>query len=511
MRILQMRTVRFLGIALVLALLSGGILVSQAPTARVEAFSGTLRIATQPLVRLDPALISSDPEVAVANSVYDYLVDIDVDNNIEPRLATDWTISDDGLTYTFTLASGVTFHDGSPFTAEDVVWTFNRLRDPAVGSGAADLFKTVESIAATDTLQVTFTLQETNPFFLFDLSDNRALIIKSGTTHATNFNGTGPFIVTHYSTEDRIELVANPKYFIEGQPQLAELKFIFFSDQAAAIDALRSGQVDLVWRMPNPLFLTLQGQPGLSTQIRPTNAFDLVRLRVDRAPGNDPRVIQALKLATDRAEIFEAVTLGLGAPGRDSPIGPLYTAYYSEATPLPPRDVQAARALLAQAGYADGLKLELHTPDTGGRPDFAVILKEQWAEVGIELHVIIEPESIYYGNNNWLEVDLGITGWGSRPTPQFYLNVMLLCGAIWNEAHYCDPELDELARIAGTTLHEEERKVAYADIQRILIERGPVIIPYFFAQNAAIRDRFEGFQLKAFPGRSDLRDVRLRP
>jgi len=509
MRLLKRRTLRFLGIALVLALLSG-IFFAQAPTAQVGAFRGTLRIATQSLKQIDPAFISADQEVAVANNVYDYLVDIDVDNNIQPRLATSWTISDDQLTYTFQLAAGVRFHDGSPLTADDVVWTFNRLRDPAIGSPTVNLYQNIKNIEAIGTDQVVFTLEQANPFFLFDLSDNHALVIKNGTTDATHFNGTGPFLVTKYTPEDRIEMVANPNYFIEGQPQLAELKFIFFSDQAAAIDALKSGLVDAVWRMPSSLFLTLQGQSGLNTLFRPTNAFDLVRLRVDRAPGNDPRVIQALKLATDRQAIFQAVTLGLGAPGRDSPIGPLYTAYYTEETPIPARDVQTARALLTEAGYPNGLKLDLHTPDTGGRPDFAAILKAQWAEAGIDLNILVEPENVYYGENQWLEVDLGITGWGSRPTPQFYLNVMLVCGAIWNEAHFCDPELDNLAQIAGTTLNEMVRKQAYAEIQRILIERGPIIIPYFFAQNAAVSDRFEGFQLKAFPGRTDLRVVRLK-
>ncbi|NIV34340.1 MAG: 4-phytase, partial [Anaerolineae bacterium] len=223
--------------------------------------------------------------------------------------------------------------------------------------------------------------------------------------------------------------------------------------------------------------LSLEQEPGLLTLSVPTNGFHVVRLRSDRPPGNDPLVVRALKLATDRQAIFDAVQLGLGAVGRDSPIGPLFSAYYAEVTPIPPRDVVAARSLLEEAGYSDGLELDLHTPDTLGAPDLAVVIKEQWAEAGIEINVIVEPESVYYGEGNWLEVNLGITGWGSRPTPQFYLDVMLICGAKWNESKFCDQEFDEWAHIAGTTLDEEERKAAYAQIQRILIERCPIIIP----------------------------------
>jgi peptide/nickel transport system substrate-binding protein len=135
------------------------------------------------------------------------------------------------------------------------------------------------------------------------------------------------------------------------------------------------------------------------------------------------------------------------------------------------------------------------------------VLKDQWAEAGINVNVVVEPESVYYGDNGWLEVDLGITGWGSRPYPQFYLDVMLTCGAKWNESHFCDEEFDKLVNTAGTTLNEDERVKAYQDIQRILIERGPVIIPYFYTQLAAMSANFDGFELKSFSGRSDVRMV----
>ena len=467
------------------------------------------RMAVQPIVHTDPALISSDAEVAVANAVYDYLVDVDVASRIEPRLATQWEISEDGLVYTFTLAGDVYFHDGTALDAEDVVWTFNRLRDPALGFATVDLYANIERIEAIDDLVVRFVLFESNPFFLYDLSDNHAVIVRAGTEDFLAFNGTGAFMVDEYYPEDRMILVGNPDYFLEGMPRLERLEFIFFPDEVAAVDALRAGQIDMAWRMSVPLFLSLSGQSGIRAIDVPTNGFDVVRLRSDRAPGNDPRVMEALKLATDRDEIFTLVQLGLGAVGRDTPIGPMYAEYYDDATALPERDVARARDLLVQAGYPDGIRFELHTPDTGGRPDLAVVLKEQWADAGIDVDVIVEPESVYYGADGWLEVDLGITGWGSRPYPQFYLDQMLACDAQWNESHFCDAEFDRLTAIAGSTLNEEERIQAYLEIQQLLRERGPVIIPYFFAAVAAIDERFGGFELKSFPGRSDLRSVSM--
>ena len=497
------------------AALSGATSVPAAGTVPAATAAGTrrgaLRVAFDIPAKLDPAFASSDSEIAILNAVYDYLVDVDQNSQIQPRLATKWDISADGLTYTFTLAPNVTFHDGSALTSKDIIWTFDRLRDPKLNLPTSSLYANIDTITAAGDSQVVFKLKATNPFFLFDLSDNHALILKANTTDAaTKFVGSGPFKVTSYSPENRMELAANDKYFMPAKPGVATLTFIFFKDQASSVNALRGGQVDLVMRMPTALFKSLQSESGITTVSVPTNGFDLVRLRADRKPGNDPRVIKAFKLATDRKAIFANVALGFGAIGRDSPIGPLFKSYYSEDTAIPARDPKAARALLADAGYPNGLKLDLHVPDSGDRPDLAVVLKEQWKEAGIEVNPIIEPESVYYADNGWLGVDLGITGWGSRPTPQFYLDVMLETGAKWNEAHYSDPELDQLAKTAGSTLDDAVRAKAYKDIQRILIERGPVIIPYFFAQVGAIKNTYTGFTLQAFAGRTDLASIHLK-
>lgn len=481
--------------------------VTTSETSPESAAPTVLRVAMQPIVQTDPALISSDSEVLVASHVYDYLVDIDPESNPVPRLAHNWDVSPDGLIYTFYLEEGVTWHDGSAFSAADVVWTFNRLRDPERGLPTADLYANVVGVEASGERQVTFILAEPNPFFLYDLSDNHALIVKDGTEDAGDFMGTGPFRVARYSAEDRIELEANRSYFLEGLPRLDRLEIIFFNDETAAVDALRSGQIDLALRMSTSLFESLEGQPSIQTLSIPTNGFDLVRLRTDRPPGDDPLVRRALKHATDREAIFGLVQQGYGAIGNDSPVGPLYEAYHeASATPLA-YDIAEARRLLEQAGYEDGFNMVLHVPDTGNRPDLATVLQSQWEQVGIDVEVSVEPESVYYGDDGWLEVDLGITGWGSRDYPQFYLETMIACDAVWNEAHFCDPELDALIATAGTTLDEQERIDTYAAIQQYLAADGPYIIPYYFAQFAAINSAFEGFQLKAFAGRTDLRTV----
>jgi peptide/nickel transport system substrate-binding protein len=480
------------------------------PGAFDDVREGLLRVTAFPIAQTDPAFISSDAEVLIASQVYDYLLDVDAGNEIQPRLATGWTQGEDGLTYTFALAEGVTFHDGSPFSAQDVVWTFDRLRDPDSGYPTADLYRNILDIQATGDLEVTFTLSETNPFFLYDLSDNHALILKANTENPGDWNGTGPFVVTAYQPESRIVMQANERYFVEGQPRLAELQILFFSDQSAAADAVRGGQADLIMDLSTPLYEGLRDRSGLEALDIPTNQFAVVRLRTDQPPGDDPRVVEAFKLATDLEAIFRLVQQGYGAVGRNTPIGPVYREYYTEDVPVPGRDPDAARQLLADAGYPDGLDIDLHLLSTLNFPDLAVVLKEQWAGAGINANVVTLPESVYYGQDQWLEVPLGITGWGHRPYPQFYLDVMLTCDAIWNETRFCHPEFDRLAALAGRSLDEQERVEAYHEIQRILIEEGPMIVPYFFAQYAVIREGFDGFELHPFSGRTDLRQVGVR-
>ena len=255
-------------------------------------------------------------------------------------------------------------------------------------------------------------------------------------------------------------------------------------------------------RVDNATFLTLAEEDFTTIDI-PTNGHDTVRLRQDQGPGEDPRVVQAFKMATDREAIFERVQLGFGAAGQDTPIGPLYGQYYLDDPGLPPYDPEGAADLLAEAGYEDGLEMTLSLPAGGDREALAQALASQWEEANIFVELDVVDESTYYSSNQWLDAELGITGWGSRPTPQFYLNIAYKTGGEWNETGMSDPELDELIDLAGSTSDESERTEAYQEIQRILAERGSAIIPYFFAAYGVYAPGIDGIDLHPFPGRTN--------
>ena len=247
--------------------------------------------------------------------------------------------------------------------------------------------------------------------------------------------------------------------------------------------------------------------PGISTSYPVAavgaNVYSgLVRLRADRAPGSDERVRQAFRLATDRQAIFDRLQFGFGSIGRDSPIAPFFARYYTEETPLPDPDPDAARALLAEAGYPNGLDMTLYVPNLADRVALAQVLAAQWDAAGIRITIEPQEEAVYYADSGWLEVDLAITPWGHRPVAQTFLDLYLKSDAVWNESHFSDEELDRLIEVAGTSLDEAERTDAYHEIQRILIERGPIIIPYFFAQFGVMAADVRGVEVHPFAGRT---------
>ena len=459
-----------------------------------------LRFAWLTPATLDPRSASGDSEIAILNAVYDYLIETDAASNLVPRLASSWDVSDDGLVYTLQIREGALWHDGSPVTADDVIWTMN-WQIESEGT-VASLLSTVDSISASGDNGIELKLSAPNPDFLYNLTDNKLVILKAGAEDiGVEFNGSGPFIMEEMIAGDRTILRANADYW-GGAPSIDRLEFIYFDDQQAGIAAVQGGSVDGIARLDNSSFLGFAGDLNFNTTDIPTSGHHLARLRADRAPGNDARVRKAFKLATDRDAIWERVQLGFGAVGKDSPIGPAFGQYFLAEAEVPTRDPAAAAALLAEAGYPDGLDMTLHLPNSGNFPDLAQIFAAQWEEAGIRVEVQLEDENTYW-SELWMDVDLGITGWGPRPVPQLYLDFAYHSEGVWNESHYSNERVDELIEIGRSSLDQAERTGAYKEIQQILLDEGPIVVPYFFAAFMVLSGNISGVNLHPFAGRTN--------
>lgn len=332
-------------------------------------------------------------EQALIDNVYQGLVtrDGDDDNAIVPALATDWTVSPDGLTYTFTLREGVTFHDGSELTADDVVTSLQTAKDDATIQNSADLAG-VASIASPDASTVVVTLAQPNVNFLFALTGRAGLIFRSGDTtdFQTSANGTGPFTVSSWNTGQSLTLARNDAYWGDAAG-VAEVVLDYIPDQSAAINAAVSGDVDVA----------LEIDPELRGQVEDTGNFRIdsglttdkgtLAFNNARAPLNDERVREALRLAIDHEALLE--TLGAGQE-LFSPIPPLDPGYEDLSDTIS-YDPDRARELLAEAG-AENLDLTLTIPSVypTSIPTFLV---SSFADIGVTLQV----ESVDFGT--WLQ------------------------------------------------------------------------------------------------------------
>ncbi len=478
---------------------------------------GTLIVGTNAPVNLDPASGSNDPEILFQKMIYDTLVDVLPDNSIVPNLA-DHTVSDDGLTYTFTLADGVSFHDGSALTSADVVYTFNRLQE--VQSPALSLLGDFSVSAETDST-VIFTLAAPNADFLFGIGSRWSSIlddaisapntVTEGDAPYANFNGTGPFILTDYSPNERAVFERNPNYFKDGQPVLARVEHVYIDDPLAQVDALRTGAVNFIFKVPVDQVSTLESTEGVTVLQVATNQHGVIRLRADEGfAGEDVRIRQALKLATNRDELNEVIAEGRAVVGNNDPIGPRYGAFYDDSLPKPAYDPEAACALIQEATGEARISFDFYVVDALGYPDMATVLQQQWAEGCIDVNLLVRPENVYYGNNEWLDVELGITGWGDRPTPQQTLVEAYITGGVYNETHWSNEALDALVAQAGTTADPEARADLYAQIAQIFADEGPIIVPYFAPVIGATTATVSGLEMSPFPGLTDFREVSVQ-
>lgn len=501
-----------------------------------------LRVGMQAPVNLDPATGSADDEVLLNRHIYDYLVEILPSGELAPSLAQSWETSEDGLVYTFNLVRGVTFHDGSAFTSADVVYTFNRLVE--VGSSAVGLlgqeavgeddegntiFEPTFSVEAVDDHTVQFTLEAPNADFMFGVASRFAAIIQDGQdtpnvlgedNSLENFNGTGPFVITEFNAGEGVTLSANVDYWA-GRPRLDGIEFIFIDEGTTRVDALLNGEVDFIYKVDTALLPDLRNADNVTVVTAATNTHPVIRLRADEGHlGEDVRVRQAFKLATDR-ELLNLDTLdGAGVVGNNDPFGPVYGDLYNPQEQS--YDPQAACDLLAEYaadnpdnpwvtmdGDAPRLEVDFYVVDAFEYPLLAEFMQQQWEEGCIYVNLIIRPENVYYGDNEWIEVDLGLTGWGTRPTPQEYLNVAYVTGAPFNESHWSNEELDELAAQAAQTSNPDERADLYNQISQIFAEEGPIIVPFFRPVAGAYANDVQGLTMHPFPGRTDLDSVTL--
>lgn len=454
-----------------------------------------IRVGCQPANTLDPHFIANITDIIISEQLYHHLTFIDGENKPVPDLATKWE-SPDGITWTFTLRQDAVFNNGQKVTAKDVVFSYNRIRDPKVGAPTVKLYETVKEIKALDDYTVEFTLNDANPEFASDVGDFHANVIPEGTKDpAKQRVGSGPFMIKSYFPEDRLVLIKNPHY--KGTVQIDEIHFIFSPDLGGQVEALRGSELDFVGGLSTEFAEIIEKDPNTKLLTNASNMHWALHMRTDEGRvGADNRVRQALKLATDHQSLINAVRPGLAKVGNGfSPVGPAYGDLHLV---KPPKvDLEKAKALLAEAGHAKGLTIDLVAQNQLDVIPIATVWKEQMAKIGVTVNIEVIPTDVYYGDGekSWLKCDFGITDWGARATPVTYFKLAYIGEGPWSSSKWKDEEFDGLVDKVAKTMDRAERAEIYKKLQNILIERGPVIIPYFETAVAGISKGLNGVVL----------------
>ncbi len=338
---------------------------------------------------LDPTAGAAQAIDAVVHfNIFEGLTRFTPDGAVVPLLAKSWEISEDGLTYTFTLQEGVTFQDGSAMDAEDVKFSIDRARAADSTNAQKSLFTAISGVEVVDPQTVVVTLSEPNGSLLFNLAWGDAVIVAEETvdTLKTSPVGTGPYRFKEWVQGDRVELVRNPNYWGEI-PELSAATIKFISDPTAAFAAMMAEDIDAFDNFPAPENVAqFEADPRFQVLVGSTEGETILAINNGQAPFDNPAVREAISHAIDRQAIINGAMFGYGTPigTHFAPHNPAYVDLTGQSS----FDPDKARALLAEAGLADGFSTTLHLPPPSYARRGGEIIAAQLAEVDITAEIV---------------------------------------------------------------------------------------------------------------------------
>ena len=484
---------------------------------------------------LSPGIAILTEAYTIFELVYDSMYDLNLDGSFTLSLADSVDRSDDGLVYTYKIKDGIKWHDGQPLTAEDVAFTYNLYKDtpeyPYLNGYYTPYFSTIE---ATENNEVVLTLTEAIPniesqlVFLYVLPKHIWESVDKIEYDNVDMIGSGPFKMEEYVQNEFVRLTANKEHFATP-PKVDEVIFQTFENQDALVQAIKTGQLDMITEMPNTAVASLKNEENVELVTGAPFAPGVTDIIFNQVqPGNCPTpeeggicsghpalqdrdVRLAMAHATDKQKLIDLILLGLGSPGLTLiPDG--LGVWYNDSLKDYEYDVAKANKILDDAGYIDAdndgvrdmpdgskpLTFRLNWPsDSITAPRTAELLSEMWGEIGITLEMQpVDPDALTSQCCPAFDFDLMIWGWASDPDPSallyVYTSEAVPTGS--SETGYSNPAYDELYAQQQTELDFETRKDLVWEMQKIVHDDVVYIIPFYDQATQAFRtDRFTGW------------------
>lgn len=454
---------------------------------------------------LDPVNMLDLGTYSVVSQAFEYLVGFDLTGNIAATgLAESWSPNDDGTAWTFNLREGVMWHDGSPLTAADVAATIDRMVE--VGAGLAGVVAEGGAVAQDDaTVVVNLENANGNLPVLLSTYNPQSIITPADYTAGTRLDerpaGTGAFIFeSHDPGTFTTTFRANPDYW-GGAPNLDTVTLIGFEEGGARVAAMQARELNMIQTFGAVDGAGLLADENFDVLSPPSANHRQVWYNTQLPSGGqftDARVRRALGFCLDRQQIVDVVFRGRGIVANDHPVHPTLPFFDADATPQRPRDIDMARALLAEAG-AEDLTATMQVGSIEFSPDMAAIIEQNCAEAGITLQVNVTDNSDFYGEfwctgAPWgaspetggpglpcgASADIGIVDYGHRPVPDIFLTRALQTDGDWNSSNFANSEFDNLVTQYQGAVDVDGQREAIGQIQALLHEEAPALYPAFF-------------------------------
>ena len=439
---------------------------------------------------VDP--ISKGRVFAITEKIMNRLVRPGMDGKPAPDLALSWSSNAAATEWTFKLRENVKFHNGKAFSSADAVYSLKRVLDPKIASPARGTVSMIKEVEAPDAKTLKLIL--TTPFadMPLVLTDYRLMMVPdgSGDTIKTTGIGTGPFKIEKLDPQGTTVLVANNDYF-DGPPGVAKMEIIGIPDEQARFQALMGKQIDLMQGITRQQRQLLERSGSFSLNDVPTGNWRGIVFRTDTKPWDDPRVRRAVRMAVDRKAMVDLAAGGAGVIGCDTPVGPK-DQYRS--TKNCAQDIAGAKALLAEAGYPNGIDLELPVSTLQDVwPAMAEAFQQQVAPAGFRVKISQVPSDGYF-NEIWMKRPVSMTRWNDRPADTS-LNEVYRSTAKWNESFFKDTKFDAMLDAARAELNFDKRRAKYIEAQDYLWANSGTLVGFHATVITATTGRVKNFDL----------------
>ncbi len=454
---------------------------------------GQLRFAWDlhgPSDTLDPILFTSSIDYGRGRLLYNNLCRLQEDLTAGPELAESFEANADATEWTFKLRTDVEWHDGSKFSADDVIYSMNRHLGEKSTSKAKVLVADVKEWVKDDASTVRAVLGAPNAELPVILGTFHFKIVKNGTTDFQAPIGTGPYTLKEFKPGVRSVHVRNDNYWGSGGPYVDEFEVFGITDNVARVNALISGDVQMMGNLDPKAIPQVESAEGVEVFAVPSGAYMDVICRLDTDPGNNPDFVMGLKYLQRRDRVLKVIQKGVGDIGNDHPVGPAYGAAYCKEQEIRGYDPDKAKFHLKKSGITSA---KLDVAEVGpGLTDICLLLQRECAKIGFDLKINKVPNDGYWGAV-WLKTPMHVSSWNMRPSANIMMTLAYKGDAPWNESAWKNDRFDSLLGQARAELDPKKRYDMNCEMQKLISDGAGTLIATHRAYIDAKASNVKGF------------------